>query len=397
MGRPPTPVGTYGAINLTRLGAKRWEASARFRFASGHTKRVRRTGASQTAATHALKAHMAELAAEVTSGEISTSSRFAFVAGLWLQEIEREARLGDRSPNTVRLYRGYLTNWILPAIGELQMRELRVKNVDDVIKRAHERGSYDTAKSVRAALSGACGYAVRHGALAANPVRSAGRLPRGQQKEVVALDAAQRTDLHAKLRALAVAKATDAQGRSLGRRAQVWADLPDLYEGMLSTGVRIGELLALSGDEVDPARRTVAIDWHLIHVTGQGLVRRHLRKGNVAGLLLAVPEWSVPMWRRRKLSSGGGPLWPAWSGGWSDPSNVIHRIREAMDECGYDWVTSHVFRKTVATVLDEDGLPIGAVADQLGNSRQVAEKRYVAKRVANEASADALGRMLDGS
>jgi integrase len=65
-----------------------------------------------------------------------------------------------------------------------------------------------------------------------------------------------------------------------------------------------------------------------------------------------------------------------------------------MDECGYDWVTSHVWRKTVATVLDEAGLPIGAVADQLGNTRKVAEQRYVKKRVANAASAEALGEMF---
>ncbi|WP_162788770.1 hypothetical protein [Amycolatopsis albispora] len=50
---------------------------------------------------------------------------------------------------------------------------------------------------------------------------------------------------------------------------------------------------------------------------------------------------------------------------WLDPSNVIHRLKEAFTECGYGWVTSHVFRKTVATVLDEANLPTGAIADSV--------------------------------
>jgi predicted transcriptional regulator len=53
-------------------------------------------------------------------------------------------------------------------------------------------------------------------------------------------------------------------------------------------------------------------------------------------------------------------------------------------------VTSQVFRKTVATILDEAGLSTGAVADQLGNTRAVAEKYYIARRAANEQARDAL-------
>jgi integrase len=80
-------------------------------------------------------------------------------------------------------------------------------------------------------------------------------------------------------------------------------------------------------------------------------------------LILRVPESSLPMLRRRKLASGGGPLFPTWNGEWLDPSNVIHRIQGAFAEVGYGWVTSHVFRKTVASVLDEADLPLSTIAD----------------------------------
>jgi integrase len=160
---------------------------------------------------------------------------------------------------------------------------------------------------------------------------------------------------------------------------------------MLATGTRVGELLALSGTAFDPDGPTVAIDWHIIRVTGQGLARRRLRKGNQSDLLLRVPTWSLPVFSRHtNAADGDNPLFPSARGGCLDPNNVINRIGQAFTECGYDWVTSHVFRKTVATVLDEAGLPSGAVADQLGNTRALAEKHYIARRVANEQAADAL-------
>jgi integrase len=148
--------------------------------------------------------------------------------------------------------------------------------------------------------------------------------------------------------------------------------------------------LAVTGEDVDTTAQTVTIGHHIVRITGKGLVRQQLRKGRKSGIVLKVPSWSMPMWRRRKLASGGGPVFPGWRGGWLDPSNTIHRVREAFDECGYEWVTSHVFRKTVATIMDEAGLPTSAIADQLGNTQAVVDKHYRAKRAVNEAGAAAL-------
>lgn len=167
---------------------------------------------------------------------------------------------------------------------------------------------------------------------------------------------------------------------------------------MLATGIRLGELLALASDSFDPTGPTLASDWHLIRVPGHGLQRRPLRKGNQGGLLLRLPRWSVSMVTRRAAAAAdGAPLFASANGGWLDPSNVVQRIREAFDECGYAWVTSHVFRKTVATVLDEAELPSGAVADQLGNTRAVTEKHYIARRVANNHAGDALESIATAS
>lgn len=399
MGRMPTPIGTYGAIHVekipsTKHSKTRFEASARFRMEDGTSPRIRRRAQTQTQAIARLKTAMSELEAEATQGDIDRDTRFAYVAGLWLEELDEEATLGNMSPTTVRLYRSVLKNWALPLLGQLQCREVAVTRCVKVIKNARLKASYDTAKTVKAALSGVCDYAVRHGALGTNPMRSVGRMTRGSQKSVVTLTAAQRVDLLTKLRAYGPTRQTDACGRALGPRGQIWLDLPDLMEAMLSTGIRIGEALAILGPDVHATADAVAVTHHVIRVTGQGLIRRPLRKGNEEELTLCVPEWSRPMWVRRKKAAGDSPLFASFTGELLDPSNVINRISDAMTAVGYEWVTSHVFRKTVGTALDEAELPITAIADQLGNTPAVAERHYRKRRATNRGNIAALEAMM---
>lgn len=393
MPRPPTPVGTYGEINTIELGSSTWKAEARFRMSNGTSKRVKRFGRTKTAAVHRLKKRLKVLAEEARGGDITPDTRFARIADLWLDELRREYKLAGKASTTPRLYAGYVKNWIKPALGELQAREVLAGPCNNLIQLGREQ-SYDTAKSLRAVLSAICAFAIRNGAMQVNPAKSTARLSRGEHRVVKAMTLSQRLDLIEQLETFGRSRQTDSRGRSLGKRGRVWLELPDLIRAMLATGVRLGELLALDAADVDLANRRVRVATHLVREPGVGLVRVPNRKGNGEGLLLGVPDWSVPMWRRRKLASGGGALFPSWNDEWSDPSNVINRIREAMDACGYDWVTSHVWRKTVATVLDEADLPTTAIADQLGNTPKVVEQHYRRKREANAASRAALEGML---
>lgn len=402
MARPPTPIGTHGNIKTRREG-KGWQSETRFRMADGSSKRVLRTGATKTAAENNLKEALTRLGNEIRGAEITKESRFRHAATLWLAELERDEKLGTVAHGTVRNYRGWLNNWITPRLGELLLRELSVKGCEKVIEHAQDKKGYETASKVKVVLGLVCGYAVRHGALDTNHVRSSKRLARGEgdeEKEVRALEPAERTDLLDKLTVYAKTKSVDSKGRSLGPRAQVWLDLRDLAEAFLSTGGRLGEVLAVQSEDVNPTEPepTVAMDHHVVRITGVGLVRKPKRKGNKGGLLLGVPVWSVPMWRRRKLASGGGTLFATADGELLDPSNMGHRLRKAFDACGYDWLTSHgLGRKTVAAVLDDAGMSVTEIADQLGNTPQIAEKHYRRRRKANPKQVAALEKMFEES
>jgi integrase len=53
-----------------------------------------------------------------------------------------------------------------------------------------------------------------------------------------------------------------------------------------------------------------------------------------------------------------------------DRSNTATDLRDALDPLSFDWVTSHTFRKTAATLLDESGLSVRETADQLGHPKR---------------------------
>jgi integrase len=68
--------------------------------------------------------------------------------------------------------------------------------------------------------------------------------------------------------------------------------------------------------------------------------------------------------------------------------------RWSRDEAGFSWVTSHVFRQTVISVLDEAGRPAREIADQAGHSRISQTQAYMQRRIASERAAEVLEDIL---
>jgi integrase len=111
-----------------------------------------------------------------------------------------------------------------------------------------------------------------------------------------------------------------------------------------------------------------------------------------AGLrMLRLLEFAVVMLRRRAIELyvlatgvlpvgavdggaavahlGGSPIFPDTRGGWRDPANTRRSLRNARGTEELAWVTSHVYRKTAATMLDEAGLTVRQIVNQMGHSR----------------------------
>ncbi len=384
MGRPPLEVGTHGVVRFLKRESG-WAARAQFRDFDGRTKQVERRGKTKGEAERNLKRALKQRSGLVGDG-VTSESRIKEVAALWLADIELDVEAGRKSPGTGQAYRSVLDRYVLPGLGELRVREVSVARADRFLAALSSGVGVATAKTARSIVSGLLGYAARHGAVSTNPVRDTRPLSAPRPDGPRALTREERVRWLAQLEA--------------DEKAVRW-DLPDLSRFMMATGVRIGEALAICWEDVDFSAATVEISHTVTRVKGVGLIRKSTK--TAAGeRVLPLPTWAVDMLRgryRAALQEGHSltaPVFPSSEGGFRDPSNVLRVLREARGSEGFEWVTSHVFRKTAATVLDEAGLSARAIADQLGHVQpSMTQDVYLGRKLASRAAASALEGVLD--
>ncbi|MDX6296730.1 MAG: hypothetical protein QOI51_587, partial [Nocardioidaceae bacterium] len=159
---------------------------------------------------------------------------------------------------------------------------------------------------------------------------------------------------------------------------------------------RIGEAIAVDWSSIDMERATVEIDYKVMRVKGAGLQRVRRTKFDAGHRTLPIPDFALRMLERRHSASGGtGPLFPDSKGGWRDPSNLSRELRQARGSDEFAWVTSHVFRKTCATLLDEGELSARQIADQLGHAKvSMTQDNYLGRRLTSRRTAETLDRAI---
>lgn len=125
---------------------------------------------------------------------------------------------------------------------------------------------------------------------------------------------------------------------------------------LMGTGCRIGEALAVLWGQVNFDTGEVEITHTIIRVKGEGLLRKPT-KSRDGERVLKLPFSAVAMLRRRFMVGVrlDEPVFPNMLGGFRDPSNTRRELRDARGDGLVAWVTSHSFRKTVATALDQSG------------------------------------------
>jgi integrase len=111
----------------------------------------------------------------------------------------------------------------------------------------------------------------------------------------------------------------------------------------------------------------------VVRVNRPGLQIQPRTKTAGSERILRLPPHLLTMIKHR-LANGhapgpGGVIFTSPTGLIRDPSNTQADLRDVLDRIGYPWVSSHVFRKTVASRLDDQGYGIRHIADQLGHSR----------------------------
>ncbi|BBY62099.1 site-specific integrase [Mycolicibacterium helvum] len=137
---------------------------------------------------------------------------------------------------------------------------------------------------------------------------------------------------------------------------------------MIATGLRRPELLALRWTDFDADAGTISVTGKVIREKARGLVRVDETK-TAAGLrVIPLPAFAIAaLTERRTLPYLGqqSVIFPSTNGTLRDPDNFAGQWRRIRDELGVPDISSHSFRKTVATLIDDAGLSARIGADHL--------------------------------
>jgi integrase len=163
---------------------------------------------------------------------------------------------------------------------------------------------------------------------------------------------------------------------------------------------RRSELLALRWQDFDEKAGTITVPGKIARISGEGLKRRDSGKTESSERTVPLPEFAITALAERR----GRPFWgqhrmifPSSAGTCCDPDNFNKQWRKVRGDLGVPDVTSHSFRKSVATMIDDAGLSARVGADPLGHAKvSMTQDRYMRQGKVHTEVAALLDRSIGG-
>lgn len=164
-------------------------------------------------------------------------------------------------------------------------------------------------------------------------------------------------------------------------------DMADIIDLMLATGCRIGEILALRWSDLD-------LDGELPILTVSGTIKT----SDASRRTVVLPRFVAELLRVRRefaTPNENDAVFANRNGTWHQVVNIERRWRQIRKDTGFEWVTPHTFRKTVATLISEAATSELA-SRQLGHSSsQVIRDHYIAKPPVSADLSELLERLAE--
>ncbi|MDG4656915.1 tyrosine-type recombinase/integrase [Ectobacillus antri] len=148
----------------------------------------------------------------------------------------------------------------------------------------------------------------------------------------------------------------------------------------INTGLRRGELLALTWKDLDWENGTIRIDKSVYRVKGEGLKIGPTKTEN-SNRTIPLADYVINVLRQHKAvqesikdyyGEGFNPLdlvFPSENGNIMDPDNFSRQFRKIVEKLQVKKISLHGLRHTHATILMKAGVNAKVVADRLGHSR----------------------------
>lgn len=271
-------------------------------------------------------------------------------AQTWLKE---RAAL-RRAPATVNEYASRLTKHVYPVIGNKRLDRVTTRDIEHVLDVAASNGlSKTSVRSLRNAIAALFADAVKDRSMGVNPASQA-QLPMMQQSPSKAIPSTSEINQLIK----AISQVEDDEQVELGRILLL----------LISTGARIGEVLAMTWSDIDFAenvwlvKRTITRD-----INGRLTVGNRTKTGETRNVLLADTVMSLLQVQRKYVLKQrlAEVLWtkkdwvfPTSIGTVKDPNNLRKVLKDGFPQWNYSF---HAIRHWFASL----GLSSGAGDTQM--------------------------------
>ncbi|SHS37739.1 phage integrase [Mycobacteroides abscessus subsp. abscessus] len=360
-----------------------WLARCRFRDSDGVTRIVERRGPEGDqrgkGAEDVLMEALATRRPPGSADEITLDSKVIDLVNAHIDRLEEDGR----ASRTVDTYR-YASSKLSKFLGGVRVSEATPARCDAAIRSMKTAHGPTMARQSRTIMKGGLQLAVMAAVLGANPVRDVSPInARESTKGAAGLTREQLKALLSNIR-----ESEYCQSR----------DLADPIVVFIATGLRRSELLGLRWADFNEKQRTLTVTGKVVRVAGKGLVRFDGAKTKLSRRTVSLPKFAVEALSRRRQVPFLGErdvIFASSTGTLRDPDNFGAQWRKVRDDLGVADVTSHSFRKSIGTLIDEDGMSARVGADQLGHSKvSMTQDRYMVRGRVHKEVAEMLDREL---
>lgn len=385
-GRPPLRIGEHGKITRQDLGGGVWVARCKYRDTDGVTRRVERKGAPDIydkrgkLAEDALIEALSKRQAPGVDVDVTLDTTVMSLVDRHIERLEEDGR----SPATISTYET-ASGKLHKFLGKVRVREATPARIDAALRTMRKDHGATMTKQARTILRGGLQLAVSANTITANPINSL-EVVRGKSKPkggARALSADQLAELREKLQANEYCQELD---------------LVDPFTLLIATGVRPSELLAWEWPNFHEDVRELEIAGKVVRAKGRGLQRIDEAKTESGLRTVPLPQFAIDCLKARRERPYVGEqevIFASTTGTLRDPNNMRKQWRKVRDEMGFPEVTAYSFRKTVATLIDDEGMPVRVAADQLGHARvSMTQDNYQARKRVHHGVADMLDRIV---
>ena len=280
---------------------------------------------------------------------------FGEYAAEWMKTYKR----GKLKPTTLKGYECILNSHFYPEWENTPLDRITTKSIQDFLcKKKHLSMKY--LHDMRVFLSQIMESALRDEWITRNPATDS-RLYNPSEKEGVGREALSTDEVKSIIPSLYL----------LDRMDRLYLAL------VIFTGMRRGEVLALRWEDIDLTENTISVQRNATYTNNQPFIGTPKTKNGFRTVPISPNLLSnlLPLGEKGYIISGGDPEKPLTLTAFRC---MMKRINDTIDLCG---ATSHVFRHTIGTMLNDTGADVKTIQSILGQSDfKTTMDRYVHPR-----------------